>query len=131
MCKCGVCTYDVGEWVGGFGCAFTCARHWAAIGGFVPVAEALLDSSAGQKLDINAKTKSGYTALHLCSEAGKLELVNWLLAHRADPLIKDGSTPEGGKTAWDLAKEKGHAPVMNALKEKGGATEGGGCCVIS
>ena len=66
-------------------------------------------------------------------QAGKLEFVQWLIKHKVDVLAKDGSTPDGGKTAYMLAKEKQMEPVCQALQAAGGAVgaPSGGCCVIS
>lgn len=107
-------------------------RHWAALHGTVGVADAI-KACAEFPCDVNAKTKVGATALHMAAEGGKVEFMQWLLANKADVLAKDGSTPEGGKTAWELAKEKQMEPVMALLKAAGGASveAAGGCCIVS
>ena len=66
-------------------------------------------------------------------QAGKLEFVQWLIKNKVDVLAKDGSTPDGGKTAYMLAKEKQLESVCQALQAVGGAVgaPAGGCCVIS
>ena len=80
----------------------------------------------------------------MSAEAGKLEFVNWLLLHGADPnstllpllsfySVKDTSPPDG-KSAFQLAKDKNLQPIMVALRQAGGAKEEAtqsGCCVVS
>jgi ankyrin repeat protein len=49
--------------------------------------------------DVNAKSKDGWTALHIGSKSGPVAIVELLLESGADPSIKASD----GKTAYDVA----------------------------
>jgi tankyrase len=74
--------------------------HRAAIGHNIDTATALLSSGA----NVNAANRWGNTPLHLAAvyERGKQPMVDLLLAHGADPTLRnsDGRTAlEGGASA--------------------------------
>ncbi len=70
----------------------------AAENGDISQAEKLIKSCEA----VNQGTIGGQTPLHLAAESGKYEMVNWLLAHEADPIAKD----QNGKTPYDFAMEQ-------------------------
>jgi Ankyrin repeats (3 copies) len=66
--------------------------------------------------DVNARTdkdKGHSTPLHLAAHFGRLEVVHVLLEHGADVGTEDGS----GRTALQLASDKGHHEIMKLLSE--------------
>lgn len=69
---------------------------------------ALLDAGAAP----NAQNEDGITPLMNAAWFGDLDSVRELLRRRADPMIRDNK----GKTARDLAFEKGHKDVVEVLK---------------
>ena len=71
------------------------------------VAAALLAAGA----DPNVEQEGGWTPLHAAALHGDLDLVELLLRHGADP----ASASVDGKTPGDLAREKGHARVVERL----------------
>jgi hypothetical protein len=93
-------------------------RHWAAISGALSCAQQLEEN--GAKLD--AKTTSGMTALHMAAENGRRPFVDWLLTKPGIP-VEDKDND--GKTAADLAKDKGHKEIADVL-----SPPKGGCCVV-
>jgi ankyrin repeat protein len=72
------------------------------------VAQLLIDYGA----DVNATQALGYTPLHYAASYGLEGIVRNLLSHSVD---RKARTIEG-KTAQDLAIEKGHAAVADLLK---------------
>lgn len=81
--------------------------HAACAGGRSDCALLLLPATN----DVNARQGAGWTALMLAAEDGLGAVVAALLARGADPrLINDA-----GKTARDLAQERGHAEIAARL----------------
>ena len=66
--------------------------------------------------DINTQTRFGGTSLYYASYYGALEAVRVLLEHDADVEVKHNNT---GKTALQIAAEKGHDEVVKLLREHG------------
>jgi serine/threonine-protein phosphatase 6 regulatory ankyrin repeat subunit B len=64
------------------------------------------------KADVNAKASSGYTALMAASQNGHLEVVQALLAAKADANAK---SRDDGTTALIIASQKGHLKIVQAL----------------
>ncbi len=86
--------------------------HKAARNGHVSVVRELLESGA----DINAQGPKGRTALHTAAFDNKEDIVSLLLA-ADETAINVWAKKNRGRTALDLAKEKGHSEVI-ALLEK-------------
>jgi ankyrin repeat protein len=78
--------------------------HSAVAGRTSEVVEMLVEAGA----DLNARQHGGYTPLMGAAVAGQKGLVDFLLAHGADP----GARSDEGKTARDLATEKGFPGVI-------------------
>lgn len=70
-------------------------------------AAALLDAGAAP----NVFQQGGWTPLHSAALHGHLDLVELLLRHGADPAAES----DDGQTPTDLAREKGHARVVERL----------------
>lgn len=62
--------------------------------------------------DANAVQAGGFTPLCAAAFHGSREIVELLLAHGADPAIRT----EDGKTAADLAAERGHLELADSLR---------------
>ena len=62
-------------------------------------------------VDVSAVNNDGFTALHTASYCNSLESVLSLTASGADTAMVSGS----GKTALDLAREKGHTAIVDLL----------------
>lgn len=75
-------------------------------------AKALLEHGA----DLNAKANDGATALILAVSSGDCEVVQDLLSKGADVMAK---VPQSGKTAWEIAKEKGYSEIVRLLEVAG------------
>jgi ankyrin repeat protein len=84
--------------------------YFPAIVGNQQIAEVLLDAGA----DINAG-EGGNTPLHGAAMFGKLAMVEWLLAHGANPNPIDYE----GQTPMQRAREHGHLDVAHTLKTRG------------
>ncbi|KAF9619990.1 hypothetical protein IFM89_010606, partial [Coptis chinensis] len=84
-----------------------------------------LYSCSGLSLDF--RDVSGWTALHWASFCGREKMVATLLSSGADPsLVTDPSSEfPGGRTAADLASEKGYVGLAAYLAEKGLTTHFG------
>ncbi|MCI4407481.1 MAG: ankyrin repeat domain-containing protein [Thermofilum sp.] len=61
---------------------------------------------------VNATPSYGSTPLHYAAYNGHTDFVKLLLENGADPSIKDNS----GKTAADLARERGHIEIANMIE---------------
>jgi ankyrin repeat protein len=88
--------------------------HWAAS---VPVAELLVAHGA----DVNAAAGNGSTALHFATASNHIAMVQWLLAHGADPTRKT----KGGQTPWALAAKMGRRDIADLLfhhRQRGSST---------
>ncbi|MBK8976150.1 MAG: ankyrin repeat domain-containing protein [Planctomycetes bacterium] len=81
--------------------------HSAIAAGSFRVARQLLDAGA----DPNASQRGGWTPLHGAAKRGDLELVDLLVKRGADV----ATTAEDGRRAIDLAREQGHAHVVEHL----------------
>ena len=86
------------------------------------------------KLDVNAQDECGRTALHLAAEAGKLDIVEWLvegktrLGHSTPfaggpvrELVMVNAETHNYETPYQLALLKGHMKVVEYLRETAGA----------
>lgn len=63
-------------------------------------------------IDVNKHGEHGYTPLHVASESGRAEIVEYLLEHGADPFARtEGDLP------FTLAKGKGCAAVCDLINE--------------
>jgi ankyrin repeat protein len=65
---------------------------------------------------VNATDQFGRTALWMAARYGRLETVELLLAHGADPSLE--STDRKAKTAVDIARSRGHSDVAALLEKK-------------
>jgi ankyrin repeat protein len=61
---------------------------------------------------VNAKQQAGWTALHAAAQHGDQAMVELLLKYGANPTAKN----DDGRTADDLAEEKGHADLAERLR---------------
>lgn len=86
--------------------------HLAASSGHIKVVEYLLEHSP-RKADINAVDGQKRTALHLAAENNHGDIVKLLQRKHADLGAKDVN----GKTAAQLAEDKGFNIIAHALKE--------------
>ncbi|XP_059480484.1 uncharacterized protein LOC132199609 [Neocloeon triangulifer] len=80
--------------------------HWACFEGDADLAALLID-----RMDVNAATAIGRTALHLAAEKGCVEIIGNLLAKGADCEIRDAL----GCTPLDLAATEGSANLLKRL----------------
>ncbi|HEX7528916.1 MAG TPA: ankyrin repeat domain-containing protein, partial [Thermoanaerobaculia bacterium] len=62
--------------------------------------------------DPNATQQSGWTALHNAASQGNLEVVRLLRSNGADLSART----DDGKSAADLAAERGHAALAESLR---------------
>ena len=81
--------------------------HAAAAGRNAECVALLLAAGAG----VNVTQHGAYTALHSAAANGDDAIVRMLLAHQADKSVKS----EKGQTAADMAREKGHAHILELL----------------
>jgi ankyrin repeat protein len=72
------------------------------------LAQVLIDAGA----DISATQLQGYTPLHYAAANGLEPIARQLLERGADRSVRDKT----GKTASDLAREKGHLPLADLLQ---------------
>ena len=73
----------------------------------IEIVRMLLDKGA----DPNAKGQSGSTPLHTVGYTGDRASLELLMKHRGDPAIKNND----GKTAADIARERGHQEIADLL----------------
>lgn len=83
------------------------ALHAAVAGRNLEIIEAVLDAGA----DPNAQQQSGFRPMHEAGSNANRKLAELLLARGADPTL----TSDDGKSAIDLAREKGHADFADWL----------------
>jgi uncharacterized protein len=81
--------------------------HSAAAAGRSGVAKLLVDAGA----PVDGRQAGGWTPLHSAAQNGDTGLVGFLLARGADPSLAN----EVGKTAAELASERGHDDVLVLL----------------
>jgi ankyrin repeat protein len=81
--------------------------HSAAAGDYTDIARMLIENNA----QVNVKQEAGATALHSAAQNGNIDLLILLLEHGADVSAR----MEGGKLPADLAREKGHSEIADAL----------------
>lgn len=82
--------------------------HTAIGSGFENIAKMLIEAGA----EVNVLQSSRTTPLHLASQIGNIELIILLLEHGALVEVKN----DMGKTASDLAAEKGYQDIAEILK---------------
>lgn len=82
--------------------------HAAAAGHSLEIVRLLLAAGA----DPNVRQQAGFTPLQAAALHGDLEMVEVLLDAGADPALRS----DDGKSAADLAREKGHAAVVTRLE---------------
>jgi ankyrin repeat protein len=91
-------------------------------GGFTPLHSAVAMDAGASDIDIvrmlldkradpNAKSQSGSTPLHTVAFTGDRSSLDLLLKHGADRAI----TNNDGKTAADIARERGHGEIAERL----------------
>ncbi len=76
---------------------------------YIDVAEELIRYGA----DVNARRRSGHTALMYAARDGRMAVVEFLLENGADVQLEN----DEGYTALDLAKEKNHSEIAALLGE--------------
>jgi len=77
------------------------ALHAAVAGGKLDIVKAVLEAGANP----NAQQQAGFRPMHEAGTKANRALAELLLKHGADPTL----TSDDGKSAIDLAREKGHA----------------------
>lgn len=65
------------------------------------------------RVDINRRGENGITALHLAASQGHVEIARLLVAHGADPQIKD----RFDRTAHLIALQRKHADLVEVLSK--------------
>jgi ankyrin repeat protein len=83
------------------------ALHAAVAGRNLDIVKAVLDAGA----DPNAQQQAGFRPMHEAGSNANRKLAELLLARGADPTL----TSDDGKSAIDLAREKGHAEFAEWL----------------
>jgi ankyrin repeat protein len=87
------------------------ALHAAVAGGNIEIIRAVLAAGA----DPNASQQGGFRPIHEAAANAKRELAELLIAHGADPRLPN----DAGKSAGDLAREKGHTEFAAFLESAG------------
>ena len=94
-------------------------------GGFTPLHSAVATDAGARDIEIvrmllerganpNARSQSGSTPLHTVAFTGDRESLDLLLKHGAETGIPDNA----GKTASDIATERGHSAIAEALARR-------------
>ena len=94
-------------------------------GGFTPLHSAVATDAGPVDVEIvrlllhrgadpNARSQSGSTPLHTVGFTGDRASLDLLLEHRGDPAVKNND----GKTAADIARERGHGDIAERLAAK-------------
>jgi ankyrin repeat protein len=94
-------------------------------GGFTPLHSAVATDAGARDIEIvrmllerganpNARSQSGSTPLHTVGFTGDRESLDLLVEHGADMGIRD----KAGKTASDIAAERGHSAIAEALAKR-------------
>lgn len=86
------------------------ALHAAVAGRNIDIVKAVLEAGA----DPNAQQQAGFRPIHEAGTNANRVLAELLLAHGADPLLPADS----GKSAIDLAREKGHMDFAAWLEQQ-------------
>jgi uncharacterized protein len=86
------------------------ALHAAVAGRNLEIVKAVLEAGA----DPNAQQQAGFRPIHEAGTNANRALAGLLLAHGADPLLPADS----GKSAIDLAREKGHMDFASWLEQQ-------------
>jgi ankyrin repeat protein len=94
------------------------ALMFAVINSHSKIAKTLLEAGA----HVNARARDGNTALMLAAMNGNAEITELLLNEGARIGYKCPST---GKTAADLAADRGHTGIAKLLQERAKGTTGG------
>jgi ankyrin repeat protein len=97
------------------------ALMWAAAEQHPKVAQVLIEANA----DLQAHTKSGFTALHFAARVGDMESVRTLLAAGVDVNIKSQPDPESGRGQGRGAGAGRGAAASAAAVGRAGAARGG------
>ncbi len=84
--------------------------HSAAASRSLAIVKRLLERRA----EVDARQHGGWTPLHAAAFNGDVPMSECLLAHGADPSLKS----DDGKTAIDVAIEKGHGAVVDLLRSR-------------
>mgnify|MGYP003353094537 FL=1 len=90
------------------------ALHAAVAGRRLDIVAAVLAAGA----DANAQQQAGFRPIHEAANQSNTLLAELLLAHGADPTLPDDS----GKSAIDVARDKGHAEFAEWLAAQRPAT---------
>ena len=90
------------------------ALHAAVAGRNLEIVTAVLDAGA----DPNAQQQAGFRPMHEAGTNANRKLAELLLAHGADPSLPN----DDGKSAIDLARDKGHAEFADWLATQRPAT---------
>ena len=83
------------------------ALHAAVAGGKLEIVKAVLEAGGNP----NAQQQAGFRPIHEAGTKANRALAELLLAHGADPTL----TSDDGKSAIDLAREKGHTEFADWL----------------
>jgi len=86
------------------------ALHAAVAGGKLEIVQAVLQAGG----DANAQQQAGFRPIHEAGIKANRPLADLLLSHGADPSL----TSDDGKSAIDLAHEKGHEDFANWLASR-------------
>lgn len=93
--------------------------HIAAKKGNVGLAKLLLEGVANNKANVDAMNRSGSTALHIASEQGDVQMVEYLLGLNASV---DAEDAVGRRTPLYLAAKNKHSEVARILLANGAST---------
>jgi len=63
---------------------------------------------------VNARQQGGWAPIHAAAQNGDRGMVELLLGHGADPFLAN----DAGKTAVDVAREKGHEEIVVLLEKR-------------
>ncbi|KAM0168551.1 hypothetical protein ACHAPF_010891 [Botrytis cinerea] len=95
------------------GCDHTYALNTSAARGDLAIVSLLIERSS---IELNFKDQNGRTSLWLAAHKGHVEIVEYLLKHKADPSIPDND----GKTPLMIALQKKQTLVVEVIREHQG-----------